>query len=187
MEQNAAYWDNVNTTDNFEKWIQEETTVNKITSIKKGDWFKCIRTVIMYGSGITAYIAGKFYKSEYDRCITDEQDCKEHLWNADVNDFFDRVILNNTNKHNPEIAKVSDSLHDLLQYKNNKYGSSGLTPINVFSKTDAETGLLQRIDDKIARIKNSPELRKNDVADLIGYLILLCVTKDWNDFNEFKD
>lgn len=88
---------------------------------------------------------------------------------------------------NTRIAKVFDALHDLLQYKNSKYGNSATDPIKVFSKVDATTGLLQRIDDKIARIKNSTEIRKNDTADLIGYLVLLCVTKDWNNFDEFKD
>jgi hypothetical protein len=86
-----------------------------------------------------------------------------------------------------EIKKVFGSLNDLLQYKNNKYGNSGLEPLKIFNKVDATTGLLQRIDDKIARIKNSEKLRKNDVADLMGYLTLLCVTKGWNNFDEFKD
>jgi hypothetical protein len=88
---------------------------------------------------------------------------------------------------NPKILETTRSLHDLLQYKNKRYGNSSLEPINVFSKTDSATGLLQRIDDKIARIQNSPELRKNDVSDLVGYLILLCVSKGWNNFDEFKD
>lgn len=88
---------------------------------------------------------------------------------------------------NSDITRVSDALHDLLQYKNKKYGSSAMEPIKVFSKVDAETGLLQRIDDKIARIQNSPELRKNDAVDLIGYLTLLCVVKKWDNFDEFKD
>lgn len=88
---------------------------------------------------------------------------------------------------NQEIKKVSDALHDLLQYKNAKYGDSAINPIKVFSKVNAETGLLQRLDDKIARITNSPELRKNDIADVMGYLILLCVVKEWDNFDEFKD
>ncbi len=88
---------------------------------------------------------------------------------------------------NEKIEQVFVGLHDLLQYKNSKYGNSGIEPINVFSKVSAETGLLQRLDDKIARIKNSPELRKNDVADVVGYLVLLCVTKGWTNFDEFKD
>lgn len=87
----------------------------------------------------------------------------------------------------PAISQTCDSLKVLLLYKNEKYGNSGLEPINVFSKQSAETGLLQRLDDKIARIKNSTELRKNDVADLFGYLALLCVSKGWDNFDEFKD
>jgi hypothetical protein len=58
---------------------------------------------------------------------------------------------------NSEIKKVNEALHELLQYKNAKYGNSGIEPLGIFSKTSAETGLLQRIDDKIARIKTSPE------------------------------
>lgn len=91
------------------------------------------------------------------------------------------------NKPNESITKVTTALHDLLQYKNSKYGNSSLEPINVFSKVDSETGLLLRLDDKIARIMNSPELRKNDVADVFGYLTLLCVKKGWDNFDEFKD
>jgi hypothetical protein len=87
----------------------------------------------------------------------------------------------------PEIKKVSEALEDLLQYKNSKYGNSSLKPINIFSKASSETGLLQRIDDKIARIQNSPELKCNDVVDLMGYLTLLCVSKGWDNFDEFKD
>lgn len=85
------------------------------------------------------------------------------------------------------IETTCDSLKSLLLYKNQKYGNSGLQPINVFSKVSADTGLLQRLDDKIARIKNSPDLRKNDLADVVGYIILICVSKGWDNFDEFKD
>lgn len=88
---------------------------------------------------------------------------------------------------NEDIKKVTEALHDLLQYKNQKYGNSSLEPIGVFSKSSAETGLLLRLDDKVARVKNSPELRRNDVVDIIGYLTLLCVAKGWNNFEDFKD
>lgn len=91
------------------------------------------------------------------------------------------------NSVNQQIKEVFENLNDLLQYKNTRYGNSGLQPINVFSKANATTGLLQRLDDKIARIKNSPELRKNDVADVMGYLALICVDKNWLTFDEFKD
>lgn len=80
--------------------------------------------------------------------------------------------------------KVTSSIADLLKYKNEKYGNSALEPMQVF---EGKTKVGQRLDDKLARIKNSTELKKNDVADLIGYLTLVCVENDWTDFSEFKD
>lgn len=86
-----------------------------------------------------------------------------------------------------KIPIVTNNIGELLKYKNSKYGDSALNPVKIFSKTDATNGLLLRLDDKISRIKNNPELKKNDVADIMGYLILLCIDKNWLDFNEFKD
>jgi hypothetical protein len=86
-----------------------------------------------------------------------------------------------------QIHKTSNSLRDLLVYKNKKYGDSALHPIKVFSKIDAGNSLCQRADDKISRIQNSEELRKNDVADLIGYMLLICVEKGWDNFDDQKD
>jgi len=85
------------------------------------------------------------------------------------------------------IYEVTAALAALLEHKNMKYGDSALHPIKVFSKLGTENSLLQRIDDKLSRVKNSEELRKNDVADLMGYLVLLCIDKGWTDFEEFKD
>ena len=86
-----------------------------------------------------------------------------------------------------KIKKVCDGLKEVLIEKNNRYGDSALNPLKVFSKNTANDGILQRLDDKLSRIKNSKELKKNDVADLIGYLVLLCVDKNWVDFKEFID
>ena len=44
-----------------------------------------------------------------------------------------------------------------------------------------------RIDDKIARIRNGSELRKNDVVDLIGYLVLLSIQQGWEDLGDLAD
>ena len=72
----------------------------------------------------------------------------------------------------------------LLEYKNEKYGNAVLEPVNIFSgKCKAGT----RLDDKLSRIKNNKELLKNDVSDLIGYLMLTCVENGWDNFDEFKD
>lgn len=79
---------------------------------------------------------------------------------------------------------ITESIGSLLEYKNEKYGNNALDPINIF-QGKCKSG--QRLDDKLSRVKNSKELRKNDVADLIGYLVLTCKEFGWSNFDEFKD
>jgi len=86
-----------------------------------------------------------------------------------------------------KIDQITGSLNSLLKYKNEKYGDSALSPIKVFSKLDADNSIALRMDDKTARIMNSSELRKNDLIDLAGYILLYCASKDWLSFEEFKD
>jgi hypothetical protein len=85
------------------------------------------------------------------------------------------------------ITQVLSSLGMLLQEKNKRYGNSALAPIGIFNKTGAVNGITVRLDDKISRIKNATELRKNDVVDIMGYLTLLCVANEWTDFNDLID
>jgi hypothetical protein len=80
--------------------------------------------------------------------------------------------------------KTLNSLANLLKYKNEKYGNSALEPLQIFGNK-CKVGT--RLDDKLARVKNSNELKKNDIADLIGYLTLICVENNWSNFDEFKD
>ena len=95
-----------------------------------------------------------------------------------------------TAKYNSQFAPLKEvltGLEDILRYKNKKYGGTGLSNTGTFSKAPALEKLLARADDKIARIKNSPELQKNDVIDLAGYLVLICANQGWNNFSEFQD
>jgi len=85
------------------------------------------------------------------------------------------------------IKDVTDSLNNLLQQKNLRYGNSALSPLGIFSKDNATSGIKIRLDDKLMRVKNCSELRKNDVADLLGYLTLLCISEDWLNFDELID
>ena len=80
--------------------------------------------------------------------------------------------------------KVLESIKSLLDYKNTKYGNSALEPMEIFQ---GKCKVGQRLDDKLARVKNSDSLKKNDVADLIGYLTLVCIENGWENFDEFKD
>jgi len=86
------------------------------------------------------------------------------------------------------IVHVFNSMRDLVVEKNRRYGDAALTPKQVFSKLDAGEGIKVRIDDKISRIMNSDgTIRKNDVADLMGYLALFSVSQNWLDFSELID
>lgn len=79
-------------------------------------------------------------------------------------------------KTQKEIAGVVDGIKEVLFTKNARYGNAALAPLRIFSKKEStETDIPARLDDKLSRIKNSPELRVNDVADLIGYSVLLLV------------
>lgn len=76
----------------------------------------------------------------------------------------------------------------MLLEKNKRYGDSALNPVKVFaSHLDDVDSILIRLDDKISRIRNSEEIRKNDVSDLMGYCVLLCKAKGWEDFMDQVD
>lgn len=91
-----------------------------------------------------------------------------------------------------KIKMVGMNMTKLLLEKNKRYGDAALSPIGIFSKhvspdTPNVNSILIRLDDKIQRIKNSNELRKNDISDLNGYLQLLCVAKNWLNFDDLID
>jgi hypothetical protein len=85
------------------------------------------------------------------------------------------------------IKNVTESLCHLLLEKNRRYGNSALQPLNIFSKEGAADQICTRLDDKLSRIKNSTQIRKNDVAYIMGYLLLLCVQNDWTNFDDLID
>lgn len=103
---------------------------------------------------------------------------------------------NNVEAVNRKISDFYDAMADLNIYKNTQYGNIGSQPLNIFAHymspgNVAVNGILQRLDDKLGRIKNCSEEkpRTNDICDLVGYLCLLCVnlgiTKE--DIAKFKD
>ena len=77
-----------------------------------------------------------------------------------------------------KIKNLCDKISEILIYKNDKYGNSALEPKKIFFKGDNVTSILIRLDDKLSRIiNNNSELRTNDIADIIGYLVLLLIAK----------
>lgn len=85
-----------------------------------------------------------------------------------------------------KIDLVTSHLAALLKEKNRRYGNSALVPLEGI-KYSAEDGIKIRLVDKLKRVINSDDLRKNDIVDIMGYLTLLCITKEWTDFNELID
>lgn len=86
-----------------------------------------------------------------------------------------------------QILEVVGSLYEVLLEKNRRYGNSALEPVQVFAKQPPGMLIRTRIDDKLSRIKNAGELRRNDVVDILGYLVLLCVAEGWTDFRDLID
>jgi hypothetical protein len=87
-----------------------------------------------------------------------------------------------------KIEMVTVSLCKLLQEKNRNYGDSALKPLNIFSKQEPGESIKVRLDDKLNRIINSAgDLRKNDIVDMLGYLVLYCISQGWLDFQDLID
>lgn len=102
--------------------------------------------------------------------------------------------LNTAKSQERNILLVLDSLLKVLIEKNKRYGNSALEPLSVFSKGEglskkelALKSICIRVDDKLNRIRNSNDFRKNDIFDLMGYLTLFCVNKGWTNFDDLID
>ena len=85
-----------------------------------------------------------------------------------------------------EIAHLCYNFSTFLIEKNNRYGDSALSPIQIFSKTPPSAQISNRLDDKLNRIKNNSTLLKNDLSDTLGYLTLLSIQNDYIEF-EYKN
>ena len=83
-----------------------------------------------------------------------------------------------------DFSTILSSINDMLNEKDKRYGNSALKPLEIFAKHHTYGA---RLDEKLARVKNSDELRKNDIADIIGGLVLICRDKGWEDFSDQID
>ena len=79
--------------------------------------------------------------------------------------------------NNQRIKDQCDAICDMLLAKRSLYGDSALSPLRVFSKASTDEQLLVRIDDKISRIARGKEASEDVLLDLVGYLILLLVSR----------
>ena len=87
-----------------------------------------------------------------------------------------------------DFKKITDSLASLLEHKNRNYGGAYEDVDAIFGDgISPEIHIFTRLNEKLNRIKNSNILRKNDLTDVLGYGILLCKIKGWDNFDEQKD
>ena len=91
---------------------------------------------------------------------------------------------NEGNKTTSDFEKIFFSACKMVEAKDKNYGNAALSPLDIFSKHHPYGS---RLDEKLARVKNCDNLRKNDVADLIGGLALICKSKGWTNFDDQID
>ena len=97
-------------------------------------------------------------------------------------DEWKNVVHNDTSAREraKEAISGADQHYAMLIKKNISYGNSALDPVRIFSKAGPREQLYVRIDDKLNRlIKGEEYPGDNDIDDLIGYLILLKVAKEF--------
>lgn len=85
------------------------------------------------------------------------------------------------------ISTLFANFSEFLKEKNRRYGDSAINPAMIFSNLPPDKQICNRLDDKLNRIKNSEELRKNDVADVFGYVALLMIQRGWLEFDDLLD
>ena len=97
------------------------------------------------------------------------------------------MIGDQTDETRQAIQATGESLIELLLEKNRRYGDVALHPPRIFGTSDAKDSIAVRLDDKLGRIANADVPRKNDVADIMGYLVLYCLSRGWTDFTDQID
>ncbi len=86
-----------------------------------------------------------------------------------------------------KIIIVCDNFKNFLIEKNKRYNDSAINPLKIFSNVDTTEQICNRLDDKLSRIKTANELKKNDVADVFGYVALLMIQHGWLEFDDLLD
>tara|TARA_B100000427_G_scaffold24823_2_gene18426 strand:+ start:24733 stop:25014 length:282 start_codon:yes stop_codon:yes gene_type:complete len=81
----------------------------------------------------------------------------------------------NFSKH---LSSVLSELRELLMQRHRHHGDSAFNPVAVFHKGSAEERLRVMLDYKLTRFSGgSKALEEENINDLIGYLILLKISR----------
>ena len=99
---------------------------------------------------------------------------RESMGGSNTNDDLNDHAVERAMRSDAErIAEECDALKAMLLAKNKAYGSSGLSPVRIFAKSDTVEQIRVRIDDKLSRLMRGSAAGEDVVLDLLGYLILL--------------
>lgn len=97
--------------------------------------------------------------------------------------------LKHTTEENIEV--LFHNFAEFLKEKNRRYGDAAIQPAQIFSSKPADEQLYNRLDDKLNRIKRAREtgqpLKKNDLADVFGYVALALIKNGWTEFGDLID
>lgn len=96
----------------------------------------------------------------------------------------DEILLTDTQQ---KIDKLFFNFSEFLKEKNKRYGDAAMNHLKIFSKHDSSEALYTRIDEKLQRIMNAEELKKNDCSDVMGYISLIMIKNNWLNFEEMID
>ncbi len=123
----------------------------------------------------------------------ESEECENGLWHGMVHKYTPEEV--DSLNFKLALSNTLGGIQEFLEGKNEKYGNAALDPEGDFVDLDTITemgldpillGILYRLDEKMARVRNNPkigDIRKNDVVDLIGGLLLICIHKGWDDFS----
>lgn len=145
-----------------------------------GNYHTCTRC-----GKITVEGAG-YHICEYDTPSKIEKEILDDSKDLTTPDEITDIVFNTLSTRD-KIDILFNNFGEFLKEKNKRYGDSALKPIQIFSKIDAGNQIYNRLDDKLSRIKNSNEIRKNDLADLLGYISLALIEKNWLEFDDLLD
>ena len=125
----------------------------------------------------------KYQLSNESFTTTYTSDGRRYDFDTDPMDIDSKVI----DKHSvtkdinkSAITSKVEEIESMLLEKNLAYGDSALNGVSIFSKGKPSDSICARIDDKLARIKNSglTDATEDTVKDLCGYLVLLLIALD---------
>ena len=90
-----------------------------------------------------------------------------------------------------DVDTLINNFGSYFKIKNKQYGSSSLEPVKVFGNGTSHTLMGSRIDMILSRIAISQQrdgdIKKKDVVNLVGNLVLLMLYKGWITFDDLLE